>query len=437
MAKLHREGLERALKRDSGLANRFARQMAHLPTDIRRSFASAHGEGSTSPTLWAKPNGKLDKAVRADLMVRLAGDNVNHILDHPHKFSDEVYDLVQKSCLMDGELPTPPEPETMPVKVVEKIAERPVRAEKVETKASAQFGAVWASLGIPEAVESALAEKIAGIVADVKAQVKIVKYEVHERGEVREVPGLKHKSFEECLDHLVACNHPWVYGPSGTGKTSLAAQLADALGVRYAGISASPGMSGAEFEGWLLPTGAGGQFEHIESIFLDFVENGGLFLIDEIANLPADVASKLNMLIAQRKAWISKRFKNPEVIACKKFYLMAADNTSGRGGDRRFVRQQQDSALRNRFSYVRVGYDRDMESALFGDDKALLGRVWALREKAAKAKLDEEVGLRQIQQPYVLRKTHGKDRWNVDRCIDSVTAGWSDDDRAKVGLRVG
>ena len=436
MATFDKQGLAKRLVLDSGLANRFARALATVPKHRRKAFITTWGETSTSPTLWGKGSGELDKALRARLLGQFVFDNIAAIRHEGPKWFAGTGNDWALALIMEyakGEYTPVPEPK----KPVWERVEAPVEAEKAPARSDDQFKAVWASLGIPEAVEAALAEKIDGIVADVRSKAKIVKYEVHERGEVREIPGLKHQCFEECLDHLTAGNRPWVYGPSGTGKTTLGNQLAKALGVRYAGISASPGMSGAEFDGWLLPLGEHGTFEHVESIFLDFVENGGLFLLDEIANLPPDVASKLNMLIAQRRAWISKRFKNPEVTAHKDFYLMAADNTSGRGGDRRFVRQQQDSALRNRFTFVRVGYDREMEEALFGDDKTLLNRVWDLREKAAKAKLDEEVGLRQIEQGYVLRKTHGADKWSVDRCLNTVTAGWSDDDRAKVGLKAG
>ena len=431
-----------ALYADGGLANRVARGLSGTPKWMRANFARATGEESKSPTLWGKLNGVLDTTVRAERLADFVSQNHADITTHLDTWfaqSQETKEFVKRFTV--GEMPQGQEvpkeaPSPKPEAPKVPAAQVPVPVVFETPKGAESFAPVWASLGIPQAVQAALSGQIDAIVAKVRDEVKVVRYEVKDKHEVRVVPGLKHLVFDETLDILTAGQNPWLYGPSGTGKTSMAAQLAEALGTRYAGISASPGMSGAEFDGWLLPIGDGGKFEHVESVFLDFIENGGLFLIDEIANLPPDVASKLNMLIANKRAWISKRFEKPEVNVHSKFFLLAADNTSGRGGDRRFVRQQQDSALRNRFTFVRVGYDTNMERELFGTDKPWLDKVWDLRSKAEKAKLTEEVGLRQIAQGFALRGTHGKDRWNLDRCVKTITAGWSDDDRAKVGVAV-
>ena len=140
------------------------------------------------------------------------------------------------------------------------------------------------------------------------------------------------------------------------------------------------------------------------------------------------------MLLAQGYCWVDKRVGNERLEMHPDAYIVVADNTNGRGGNRRYQRQRQDSALINRFVFVRVDYDTAMEEALFGDDKAILRAVWDLREKAAKLALDEEVGLRAIKTAYRLRKAHGKDRYSVDVCLDAITAGWSDADRQKAGV---
>lgn len=428
MSDSNRAVLERHLLTNGGDANNLARALSKAPKYMRKMFRAKHRQSSTSPTMWGKPNGKLDKYQRAALLAEFCADNAAALRDLD--CDPIVATMLGKLTTDDTPAPAPeptPAPEPAPAPAAEQPVQRSVEVDP-------QFAAVHSALGIQQAVAAALEAEREALTARIRSDLQIVRYEVHDAGKVRVVDGLKHECFEHTLDIMTAGQSPWLYGPSGTGKTSLAAQLAAALGVRYAGISASPGMSSAEFDGWLLPIGEHGRFEHVESVCLDFMANGGLFLIDEIANLPADVAAKLNMLLANGETWISKRFDNPHLKVHKDFYLVAADNTAGRGGDRRFVRQQQDSALRNRFTFVRVGYDAAMERQLFGDDRPWLERVWALRTKAAQVKLVEEVGLRQIKQGYLMRKTHGADKYPVERCLDMITAGWSDDDRAKVGV---
>lgn len=60
-------------------------------------------------------------------------------------------------------------------------------------------------------------------------------------------------------------------GPAGCGKTTLAQQIADGLGLRFGMISLAAGIS----ESALV-----GRFVYVPASFVDFYENGGLFLLD-------------------------------------------------------------------------------------------------------------------------------------------------------------
>lgn len=330
--------------------------------------------------------------------------------------------------------PVPPTPTPEP----EVPAEEPQKAPEAPVTAQAPKGgleAVWESLGITQAVQEALGASLPGVIEAVKAQVQVHRVEVKDpRGVVKEVPGITHRVMAEVLEFVSAGHYVWLFGPAGTGKSHMPIQISEALGLRYLPISCARGMSKAEFHGMLLPTGDGGKFEHHEAAFIDFVVNGGLVAVEEVANMPADMATMLNNLLSQGEAYIQIRLDDPHVKIHPDFRLIVLDNTNGTGGGRKYVRQQQDFSFIDRFRQVFVGYDKDMERALCPDEPLLKG-FWGLREKAERGGVNREVGFRSIQRSYKDRVLFGKDSYPVERCLRLETGGWTDDELAKVGMQ--
>ena len=206
--------------------------------------------------------------------------------------------------------------------------------------------------------------------------------------------------------------------------------------VRYASIASHVGMSPSEFFGWLLPTGDSGKFEYVGALFADYVENGGMFFIDEIANLPPDALTRVNGLLSNLETWLPKRMGNPHLKMSPSFWLASADNTVGRGSAGGYVRNVISGETRTRFQFVRIGYDRNLERTLFGEDELWLETCWKLREKVAEEDVREEISARFINQGLDLRTTHGADKYPVERCISRLTEGWSDEDRRLVNITV-
>ena len=306
--------------------------------------------------------------------------------------------------------------------------------------------AIWDALKIGEAVAAAMQSQAPALIEEVRKNIQVIRHEVlHPNGDVHEIEGLTHERFGDCLDVLRCSKQEnrwlWLFGEAGTGKTFLGKQLASALRnrdgskKRFASISSHTGMSPSEFFGWLLPTGDGGKFEHVEAIFVDYVENGGCFFIDECANLPPDALTRINSLLSNLETWLPKRMGNEHLKMSPDFSLLMADNTVGRGSDDGYVRNVISAETRSRFQYIKIGYDRTLEEGLFGHDKTWLKACWSLRDKLANgANTKEMVSSRFISQGLDLRGTHGKDAYPVERCIYRLTEGWSDNDLTAMGI---
>jgi len=304
---------------------------------------------------------------------------------------------------------------------------------------------IWETLGIQSYMDAKLASMAPSLVAEVRKNIAIRRYVVaNPNGSDIEIEGHTHKRYEDCLDVLTCSRQEnrwlWLFGPAGTGKSFLGKQLAEGLRmpngepVRYASIASHVGMSPSEFFGWLLPTGNGGKFEYVGALFADYVENGGMFFIDEIANLPPDALTRVNGLLSNLETWLPKRMGNPHLKMSPSFWLAAADNTVGRGSTGGYVRNVISGETRTRFQFVRIGYDRDLERTLFGEDELWLETCWRLRDKVQENDIREEISARFINQGLDLRVTHGADKYPVERCIARLTEGWSNEDRRQVNV---
>ena len=155
-------------------------------------------------------------------------------------------------------------------------------------------------------------------------------------------------------------------GPAGSGKTTLAKNLAESLGLEFGFISLSQGVTESHLLGRLLPQ-ADGSWEYKASRFIEIFENGGVFLLDEIdaadANLMVAINAALaNGVLANPNGQIHHRHERTIIIA--------AANTWGRGADASYVgRNALDASTLDRFvmSTAFVDYDAQLEERICGD----------------------------------------------------------------------
>jgi cobaltochelatase CobS len=167
----------------------------------------------------------------------------------------------------------------------------------------------------------------------------------------------RHEIFGKVLAALGAGLHVYLAGPAGSGKTTMAEQCAEALGIPFY-------FTGAIDTEYKLSGFIDAQGRCVNTAFRKAFEEGGLFLFDEIdASLPGAVLW-FNAALANGYA----PFPDGMVKRHAKFRCIAAANTYGHGQDRQYVgRNQLDAASLDRFVQFPMGYDENLERLVAGD----------------------------------------------------------------------
>lgn len=234
------------------------------------------------------------------------------------------------------------------------------------------------------------------------------------------IEGVLHECFKDVLVCASARMNIWLYGPAGTGKSTLAEQVATALDVPFEWCQALQDKS--EFEGFVDANGV-----YHETAFYRAFKNGGVFLMDELDSTAAEVLTPFNGAIAQRKYG----FPNGEkIVAHKDFICIAAGNTKGRGGDIVYNgRFQLDASTLDRFAYQLVDYCEEIDLAACNGDRELLGKFKLLREHIAVANLPYTVTPRGMGR-YVTLLANGMSHEKALKI--GLTGSWDDDDEKRL-----
>lgn len=150
--------------------------------------------------------------------------------------------------------------------------------------------------------------------------------------------------------------HVLMVGPAGTGKSTIADQSAEALGLSYYSISLSPQTPASSILGYMQAAG-----EYVRSLYREAYEHGGVFHFDEFDNAHPSVLAVINASLANGQM----AFPDGMVKRHADFVCVASANTYGRGPDRAYVgRQQIDAATLDRFTVVPVDVDQALEEAI-------------------------------------------------------------------------
>lgn len=202
----------------------------------------------------------------------------------------------------------------------------------------------------PEQVAKIVDERIAALVPQ---RVEVVRLD----GTVNPV-GVQHTHFDALL-RIVACRLcAWLVGPAGSGKTSAAKSVADALTLPFYATSVGPQTSQSQLLGYYDANGS-----YVTTQLRQAYEHGGVFLLDEVDAGSAAVLVVINALLANGHAAFPDRVveRHPD------FVLLAGANTIGQGADRQYVgRQQADAATLDRFALLPWDYDPRIEAAACG-----------------------------------------------------------------------
>jgi hypothetical protein len=172
-------------------------------------------------------------------------------------------------------------------------------------------------------------------------------------------------------------------GPAGCGKTLLAKQVAEALGLPFyfnGAISSEYKVTGYK--------DAGGTYH--TTPFRQAFEHGGVYLFDEVDGSHPQAFLTLNAALANGMM----DFPDKTVQMHPNFVCLAAANTYGRGADRKYVgRNALDAASLDRFTVMTMEYDEDLELNIT-DNPDWTRKVQGWRAAALALRIDHIISTR-------------------------------------------
>lgn len=233
--------------------------------------------------------------------------------------------------------------------------------------------------------------------------------------------GRQHFQFERVLRLASRRINVMMVGPAGSGKTTIAENIAKALGVKYYPIPLGPQTTKSDLVGYMAAHG-----EYIASILRVAFEHGGLVLFDEI-----DASNPAALLIANGMiANVTAGF--PDGIKSKhpNCYFMAAGNTYGRGANEEYSgRAVLDAATLDRFRKVRIDYDWDFVETF------TLNREWT-RYCQRVSDIVIDLAIKAVVGPRIAidggKMLSGEDAFSWDDCVAALFEDMTPRDADKV-----
>jgi MoxR-like ATPase len=212
-------------------------------------------------------------------------------------------------------------------------------------------------------------------------------------GAITKLKATAHPKLGELLKDIqlarVTKQSPFLVGPAGCGKTMLAEQAAEALGLPFDHICFSAGASETWLFGRQTPNG------FIEAGFSRLYEHGGVFLADEID------AADPNLLMALNTALAGDLCTNPisgkQMKRHPNFIFIGAANTFGKGGNAVYTgRNRLDAATLDRFSPIEVEYLPDVERQICANEE-IRNKLQDLRKQLKERGASEVISYRKFQ----------------------------------------
>ena len=174
---------------------------------------------------------------------------------------------------------------------------------------------------------------------------------------VGEVKGLMHMQLPQIIAWLMAGPPVWTWGPAGSGKTHMAYQAADAMGIKAYVQSIDETMTAAKVNGFMSVASG----EYVPGAAYEPFKNGGLLAFDEIDTNQAVMAST-NAMVSNEYYM----FPNGEVVKRHPdFRVLGMANTIGLGAVAGYTaRVRMDASTLDRFALIEMKYDESLETSL-------------------------------------------------------------------------
>lgn len=195
-------------------------------------------------------------------------------------------------------------------------------------------------------------------------------------------------NFANILKLVAAHENVYLYGPAGSGKNTIAEQIAEALGVEF--YYQNTLVTKFDISGY---KNAQGEYE--ETPFYKAWKNGGLFFADELDNSTAEAIIALNAALAN--GYYTFPNSGEKVAKHPDFYCIAAGNTNGQGATEEYCgRYQMDESSRDRFAFIEIGYNAKVEESICGGHLDILDFVRDLRSVTKSLQIKLICGYRAI-----------------------------------------
>lgn len=220
-------------------------------------------------------------------------------------------------------------------------------------------------------------------------------------------------------------------GPGGSGKSTIARDLAKTLGVPFALLGFTEGLAESRLEGRNIPNLSTGEDRYQPTRVTECYQVASVICLDEIDRANSNMACVLNEALANGH-W---QTPGPEIARHAECVVIATANTYGQGGDRVYAGANQlDGAFLDRFAggVIEVEYDRNLEKSLVSgvtNSDQILARVWAIREKVDALKLRRVFGTRVL----LSIAQHVQGGWELGKAVKSHLTGWTADEISKIG----
>jgi len=291
------------------------------------------------------------------------------------------------------------------------------------------FGAVFAS-SLDQVIKQKAEDMRPEILAVLQVELQKLKptiVTIQGRPQGAKLTGRVHKLFPSTLFMCEQERQVLMVGPAGSGKTTLASQIAEAFKIDFASISCSAGMSEAHLLGRMLFDGT-----YVPSDFITCYENGGVFLFDEIDAADSNTLLVINSALANGYVSVPNRKDNPRAKRHNDFICVAAGNSWGNGSTQYQGRGYLDAAFLDRFSCskIEIDYDTDLESELSGGDNVSLQKMWEIRRIVKDQRMKRIVSTRSLVSVFRQVKAGKK----LKEVLETFTADWSKDELAKIKL---